>query len=129
MGQFRRGCQLLQLIWIQKMVPENLVPHQMGSNISASYTNSNISRKEGIRTFICPFILTSPSTFHDSFHFALQANALQRVACRGSPSVTFTTMKTSHLETCLLQIREIPAAAEACWSMALEEVLVVVPAQ
>ena len=111
------------------MVPENLVPHQIESNISASYTNSNINRKEGIKTFICPFILTSPSIFHDSFYFALQANALQRVACRGSPSVTFITMKTSHLETCLLQVREIPAAAEACWSMALEEVLVVVPVQ
>ena len=75
MGQFRRGCQLLQLIWIQKMVPENLVPHQIESNISASYTNSNINRKEGIKNLHLAF----SSFLHDSFYFTHQANALQRV--------------------------------------------------
>ena len=79
MGPFRRGCQLLQLIWIQKMVPENLVLCQMRSNVSARYANSNINKKEGIKIFICTTILAFSSFLHDSFYFTLQANALQRV--------------------------------------------------
>ena len=61
------------------MVPENLVLRQMRSNVSASYTNSSIIGKEGVKIFICTIILAFSSFLHDSFYFTLSANALQKV--------------------------------------------------